>query len=402
MKFRRGDLQKTGRSNQTEFSSPSLNAAGRQYDRGIVLLMYQSIVSPDDPGWSGVLQEIWHDVYHFPHYARLCAEMEGGNARAFLAKSGGARLLLPFITRPVPSILTSDKTMYDVAAPYGYPGPLVSYATGTDNAEKDQFLGDALAAFVDGLRAEGIVAGFFRLHPLFPLDYTALERFGSVTQSGQTVAIDLSLSDDRIWRQMRANHRRDVAKAIDRGIVAEVDGTWTHLPAFKQAYKETMARVNAHSYYRFTDEYYVQLRDALGVDHVHLWIVRRASDVMAGALLTECAGIVQYHLGGTLNCFLSDAPLKLLFHTAIKWARARGNRWFHLGGGVGSANDSLLHFKLGFSPCLINFHTWRLVVDVDRYSDLLIKAGWTLDSAARSPFFPAYRRPASSSVPASA
>ena len=197
--------------------------------------MDQSILSPDDFGWIRALQEISHDVYHFPQYARLCAKMEGGIARAFLATSGGARLFLPFIMRRVPSNLTTDKTIYDVTTPYGYPGPLVSYATGTDNAERDRFLADALAAFVGGLRTEGVVAGFFRLHPLFPLDNTALERFGSVTQSGQTVAIDLSLPDDQIWRQMRANHRRDVAKAIARGIVAEVDGTWTHLPAFQQA-----------------------------------------------------------------------------------------------------------------------------------------------------------------------
>jgi hypothetical protein len=363
--------------------------------------MHNSIVSPDDSAWIRALQDIPHDVYHFPQYARLCAGLEGGVARAFLATSGGARFFLPFIIRRVPPQLAPDNTSYDVTTPYGYAGPLVSHDAGATETERDRFLRGALAAFVEGLRSEGVVSAFSRLHPLRPLDTTALEQFGSVIESGPTVAIDLSLSEDRVWRQMRANHRRDIAKAVAGGDIAEVDATWTQLPVFAQAYRQTMARVGAGEYFMFTDDYYLQLREALGANHVHLWIVRHGSDVMAGALFTECAGIVQYHLGGALDRFLPRAPLKLLFHSAITWFRARGNRWLHLGGGVGGARDSLLHFKLGFSPCILPFHTWRVVVDVDRYSKLLLNAGWKVNPDAQSSFFPAYRRPAEPSESAS-
>jgi hypothetical protein len=43
---------------------------------------------------------------------------------------------------------------------------------------------------------------------------------------------------------------------------------------------------------------------------------------------------------------------------------------FALGGGVGSAQDSLMHFKSGFSDRRHFFQTWRVVLEKQRYADL--------------------------------
>jgi lipid II:glycine glycyltransferase (peptidoglycan interpeptide bridge formation enzyme) len=233
------------------------------------------------------------------------------------------------------------------------------------------------------------------LHPLFPIDTTALNDFGTVVQSGETVAVDLTLTEERLWRQMRSNHRRDVTRTIAAGAVATPDAMWSSLPAFVDAYRETMIRVGAGSYYHFTDNYYTELREALGA-HVHLWTVGIGGEVMAGALFTECNGIVQYHLGGTRDRFLPYKPLKLLFHSAIQWFKTRGDRWMHLGGGVGGATDSLLHFKQGFSPRTFPFDTWRLVLDATAYHELLTRARRQGPGTQPLQFFPEYRqRPAS-------
>jgi lipid II:glycine glycyltransferase (peptidoglycan interpeptide bridge formation enzyme) len=191
---------------------------------------------------------------------------------------------------------------------------------------------------------------------------------------------------------MRSNHRRDVTKSLARGEIAEVDQTWSSLRVFVQAYRETMARVGATSYYLFPDEYFEELRVALG-DHAHLWTVRSGSSIIAGAVLTECNGIVQYHLGGTLNHGLPSNPLKLLFSRAMTWFKHRGNTWLHLGGGLGGAEDSLMYFKRGFSPRTFPFHTWRLVLNARVYNELLERAGHQPDDdALAAAFFPAYRR----------
>ena len=125
---------------------------------------------------------------------------------------------------------------------------------------------------------------------------------------------------------------------------------------------------------------------------MHLWTVRTGPAVIAGAVFTECNGIVQYHLGGTLNDALPSNPLKLLFWRATTWFKERGNRWLHLGGGFGGEQDSLMHFKRGFSSRTFPFYTWRVVLNAKMY-DESPDARWTQPDpgASATSFFPAYR-----------
>ena len=67
---------------------------------------------------------------------------------------------------------------------------------------------------------------------------------------------------------------------------------------------------------------------------------------------------MQYHLSGMSEAFARERPTKLMLDHVRQWARARGNRWLHLGGGVGSAQDNLFKFKAGFS---------KLRRTIDRY-----------------------------------
>jgi hypothetical protein len=352
--------------------------------------MGERLVSPDSRLWADALHRTPHDVYHLPSYARLCGEMDGGEARAFIAIEGSCSLLVPLIFRQLPDHLRSPEGGCDATVPYGYPGLLMSCRSG-GTVDASTFLHRSIEAMVAQLRHERIVSAFFRLHPFLPVDLAVLNCFGHVVSSGMTVAIDLTLGPEARWRAMRANHRRDVTKAIAAGQMAEADTSWSDLQAFIEAYRETMARVGATASYLFPNEYFTLLRRALG-EHLHLWTVRIGSEVAAGALFTECNGLVQYHLGGTLDRFLPGNPIKLLFHRASEWFSSRGNKWLHLGGGVAGASDSLLHFKLGFSPRTFEFHTWRLILDVERYRELLLRTGQPDAHAAPGSFFPPYRR----------
>ena len=55
---------------------------------------------------------------------------------------------------------------------------------------------------------------------------------------------------------------------------------------------------------------------------------------------------------------------------AIDWARARGNRWLHLGGGVGARADGVFAFKAGFSQLRWRFRTLRVIADETQYREL--------------------------------
>jgi len=123
--------------------------------------------------------------------------------------------------------------------------------------------------------------------------------------------------------------------------------------------------------------------------------VESDGDLAAAALLTEVNGIVEYHLAGTADAHVAASPSKLVVDFARSWARARGNRWLHLAGSLGPG-DSLYQFKVGFSPDRRPVQTLRIVVDVNRYRELVGRCEQTDETADETGgFFPAYRKPGS-------
>jgi hypothetical protein len=338
------------------------------------------LLAPESPQWASALEGLRHDVYHLPSYAQLGAQTDGGRGMAFLAEDSRGRFLVPLILRPAP--LDAE----DAVSPYGYPAPIWS-----SDAPPD-FIDEAIAAFVDTLRSRRIVSAFIRLHPLLSTALAPLRAFGDVVAGAETVYLDLTESAETLWKDTRENHRRSIRRAERSGFVARCDAEWERLDEFLLAYRETMARVEATAYYLFSDAYYVGLRRALG-DRLHLLVVEQQNQVAAAALFTECCGIAQYHLGGTRDAFLPVAPMKLLFHFARAWFKDRGARLLHLGGGVGSQDDSLLHFKAGFSSKRAQFHSWRLITAPDAYRELVADWRGQHGREPRGTFFPAYREP---------
>jgi CelD/BcsL family acetyltransferase involved in cellulose biosynthesis len=329
------------------------------------------------PQWQAFLRETLHDFYHLPAYVALCAAQEQGEGRALFVEDGGRSVLLPLIVRDIPG---SDR--HDATSPYGYPGAL---ACGTDDP---RFLSDALAAGMATLRGAGVVSVFVRLHPL--LNPSPPEGIGEVVLHGDTVSVDLVLPWTTIWSQIRHNHRRDIAKAIKSGFVARMDRGFERYGAFKRVYRATMDRRSADPYYLFGDEYFDGLRDALG-DRLVLCVVEKDHAVAAAGLFVETGGIVQYHLGGTDESFIGVEPSKLMFHFAINWAKERGDRHLHLGGGVGGAHDSLRYYKTGFSPLRHPFRTMRVVIDGPEYGRLVAARDPSMDPGNLGGFFPSYR-----------
>jgi len=108
-------------------------------------------------------------------------------------------------------------------------------------------------------------------------------------------------------------------------------------------------------------------------------------------MFVETCGIVQYHLSGTDERFATHAPTRLLHHFFIRWARERGDRWLHLGGGRGGANDSLMQYKAGFSSGRTPFYTLRVVLDEQAYARSVAARDPSLDASDRSGYFPLYR-----------
>lgn len=349
--------------------------------------LQSELIGPGDPRWQALLDRVPHDAYHRPEYVEVCARHEGGAPVAFLASEGSTQLLLPLLLRELPAELDAPPAWHDLTSPYGYPGPVVSSSTDAD------FPGRAFDAFRELGRAEGLVSAFVRMHPLLPLPAGPSSALDGLEAHGPVVWIDLTRSAEELWSDTRSNHRRGIRKLTRSGFSVAIDD-WDRYPHFVSVYEETMRRVEATPFYFFPPGYYEDLRVALD-DGIHLCtVLSPEGDVACAGVFFETAGIVEYHLGGTSGDFLSVAPSKLMFDVVRSWARDRGNRMLHLGGGHGGREDSLFHFKAGFSSSRARFYTVRMVLDETRHAELLQRC----DAKSAGGFFPAYRAPGALAV----
>ena len=312
--------------------------------------------------WNGVLAQVAkHDFYHLAQYHRLAEERGEGSAHLFSYHDGVYTIALPLLLRPVEA--PGGEAWSDATSVYGYAGPLASHAG---------MPASVVRSFQEGLKealaARRVVAVFSRLHPLIP-QRGMLAGLGDCRLEGETVSIDLTLSPEEQRARYRSSLKTRINKLRRGGLVCFRDRDKRHLPEFTDIYHQTMRRVKAHSSYFFEKEYFTRLASGLG-PALELFVVKLDGVVIAGGLFTICDGIVQYHLGGTCDAFLKLGSTSLLFDTVRLWANEAGARVMHLGGGVGSREDSLFHFKMGFSDRRHMFATWRWVVEPDAYREL--------------------------------
>lgn len=332
-----------------------------------------------DPEWQRIVGGSWrHDFYHLDGYHRL-AERDGEHrARMLVWEEGEAHLALPLLLRPVPGAAGR----FDATSVYGYAGPLAS--SSDPPAGLVERFREAVAAYLAG---EGVVSLFSRLHPLIP-QHRLLAGLGQCPVAGVTVSIDLDRSDEERRRAYRSNHRRDIRRLERREVRCVHDPDWARFDAFRRLYRQTMTRVGAGEQYAFRAADLVALRDVEG-GSAELFACVDGDEVVCAGIALRCGDTLGYHLSGTAERFVGQAPLKLLLDTIASWGSARGVRRLHLGGGVGGGRDGLLHFKRGFSDHQHEFRVWRWVVDEAEYERLRRER----KAAGDESFFPAYRAP---------
>ena len=323
---------------------------------------FRVLPAVQEQDWDDVLAQVArHDFHHLAQYHRIAEERGEGRAHLFAYHDGAYTIALPLLLRPVEA--SGGEAWSDATSVYGYAGPLASHVGMPATVVRD-----FQKRLTDALAARRIVSVFSRLHPLIP-QREILAALGECRPEGATVSIDLTRSTEEQWAHYRPSIRAGIRKLRRAGLVGQRDRDKRHLAEFVDIYHQTMRRVKAHRSYLFEQEYFTRLASGLG-EALELFVVTLDGAVVAGGLFTICGGIVQYYLGGTCDTFLKLGPTSLLLDTARLWASEEGARTMHLGGGVGSREDSLLHFKEGFSDRRHVFSTWRWVVDPEAYRSL--------------------------------
>ena len=350
--------------------------------------MQIQIIGPRDSAWEEALARTPHDVYHTAAYVATEGRRIDAQPAAVVVTSGAQQLFLPYLIRSCDQYAADSlATVSDIVSPYGYPGLLLN-----DAGRNMDFATAAWARVVEEWKAAGICTAFLRMHPILSAGIPELVPDAQLLDTGLTVAVDLQQEEEAIWMGLGHNHRRTLQRCRKDGFTARFVPFVEYFDAYRSVYNQTMDRVKAVDTYYFDEAYFRELSQQ---PNVHCCIVEKENQLAATCLFFESHGIVQAHLGGSADDYYRQSPFHLCLYQAILWAKSRGNRWLHLGGGVGGDNDPLFAFKARFSDARFTYHTSRLIFDAPRYRQLVEATAAATNNSAdellASDFFPAYR-----------
>ena len=334
-----------------------------------------------DKDWDKQISDYHFDIYHLSGWIAASAVVDKGIPQGIIAQYQNKKFFLPIIIREI------DSEHWDATSTYGYGGPLMD--TLLTNAQLDIVL-EAVRTF---LSERGCVSLFMRLHPIINKDW--LPAVGQALTHGLTLMSDLEKSEEEHWSETQNRHRRGIKKALKMNVVTKIEPlTKESAMVFSNIYKETMEHVKASQYYFFDDDYFFNLFENLH-DRIVLITAYQDDKAIGSSIYTICkeSGIMQFHLGGTLNAYTHLQPSKLITHVARDWGRENKYKLLHLGGGLGSKLDSLYEYKKGFSSRELLFKTYRLVVNPAKYAALVANK-WFTENDLSSEFFPLYRQEA--------
>ena len=327
--------------------------------------------------WSKKLAEIsFCDFYHSLSYNSYHSNI-GEKPILYCFKQDNYSILFPLVIREIG--LSHYK---DVTSVYGYAGPIASHSN---------IPSDVLTSFSDSIsiffQEKNIVSAFSRLHPSFKNE-ALLNAIGEIVPLSETVYIDLTIPLDEQKSRYRKGVKSDLSK-LNRGEYFVFEDTEKkYISEFIEIYNENMVRVGARPEYFFDKAYYDMIFNSQDINS-KLYFVVKENVKIAASIFVFSGNIIQYHLSGTRGDYLKNSPVRLIIDHVRVFGTENGYNELHLGGGVGSSEDSLFKFKAGFSDCRHQFKVWRYIVNPDVYNQLVQEH----NPHPNSTYFPLYRAP---------
>lgn len=171
----------------------------------------------------------------------------------------------------------------------------------------------------------------------------------------QSVAIDLSLDDGGLKRQMNGKWRRDLNSSMQTGLEIE-RGKGTDLARrFQVMFEETEKMKGFQP--DISPQFHYPL-DGPGYRVETLIAMRNGRDV-AGIVLGVCSSSATYLFGANLPEGREAKAGYLLQWEAISLSRAQGCLWYDLGGIDTEANPNVARFKIRMNGHMIDVPAWQ-------------------------------------------
>ncbi len=326
--------------------------------------------------WSQKIKNmLGFDFYHTFSYNNYYSNQGNNKPILFCFSEDSFEIVLPLILREIPGT-----KYYDLTSCYGYAGPIVN-----NKNIPNHVIVNFLNSFNNYLKNNNIITLFSRFHPSLQNEKYVLN-LGLVDTLGKTVFIDLKVNQTLQKKQYRKGVKSDLNILKKEGYQIYEDINKEYLSVFTEIYNENMLRVDAKSEYYFNKVYYDTLLNSSDIDS-RLYFVMKDNIKVATAIFVFTDSIIQYHLSGTRERFLKNSPIRLLIDYIREYGSIHGYSELHLGGGLGSNEDSLFQFKTGFSKQYHEFKVWKYVVNNDVYEKLNTERCFNLETN----YFPKYR-----------
>jgi hypothetical protein len=196
---------------------------------------------------------------------------------------------------------------------------------------------------------DGSLIDEFTPSPFFPIRGNCYP----LTYDKESVWVNLAVPNN-----FRPTTRHMIEKS--RVEVEEQPADSGNIAYFAEMYKRTMERVGAASHWLFDKVWFEALLTAMK-DNTALLFARAEGRFVAGCILLYGYDTCYFHFSANVDRPIRGASHKMVA-AAIDWARAKGLKRFHLGGGV-KANDGLFLFKSGFSDLRLPVYRYKRSVE---------------------------------------
>jgi hypothetical protein len=330
----------------------------------------------DKKNWDNLLEEVeYYDIYHTYDYHHITKNNLDDPLMVKYTEDNKI-IAIPFLMRKI-----AETHYQDLTSVYGYPGPI------SKNLDENFNNQNFIIEFNSYLSSHNIISIFSRLNPFISHQHRCIHKLGKLTNLGKVVNINLTLDLDT---QLQAYHKRlrtHVNKARRLCNIKHAE-TKEEVLAYIDLYYRNMERVNAKKYYFFGEKYFFDLLNSKDFKtRILLATDKETNTIIAGAMFITTNQIVQYHLSGTDEDKLDHYPIKLLIDEMRTIATEEKSTFFNLGGGVGNKEDSLFHFKSGFSKDFKEFNLWKVIVNQEIYDQLTLEKNIVVETN----YFPLYR-----------
>jgi len=181
-------------------------------------------------------------------------------------------------------------------------------------------------ALVAGLSKEAESDKLITFFSWIPLNTLAKHGYRCKREEG-VVTLDLTKGPDELFKQFADSRRRNIRKAIKRGIEVAIGCTRDEFKAYYDIYAEWCWRKEIAS------NSFEVLEEAFGLPNRRIFLARYEGKIIAGTIIRLYpSAMIEYAANSSLVEYLNLRPNDLLHWRVVEWACAEGYKRYSLGG----------------------------------------------------------------------